>query len=98
MPTITIRDHNRYPAIDYCNCWMTPGGDGPNYVPHIAQDHALIGHRRITGRRCSVCDQEWGDGAVSRHEYCDFLYEDGTRRYADCLVYLDGGDLLVVAS
>lgn len=46
--------------------------------------------------RCSVCDQPWGDGAYSQHERCATLYEDGSRRYAECITtaLLDTGEVV----
>lgn len=91
----TIRDHLSAPYSEP----ICLADDGPDAIVHlIGEDCGKVHGLRITDRRCSVCDLEWGAGAVSQHERCGWLYEDGSRRYADCVVYLSDGSRLAYAS
>lgn len=72
--TITLTHYDLLPSEDICT--------GHNGWPV----HSVQEHDRLTGVRpyseivrCSVCDLEWGGGAVSQHESCRLLTTDGTR-------------------
>ena len=91
--TITIPNVDALDGADICLADDVRGAIVHNIGPDCARLHGL----RITERRCSVCDQEWGDSACSRHESCADLYTDGSRRTADCVAYLSGGRAVQVA-
>ena len=69
--------------------------DGPGAIVHArGEDCARLHGLRIVRRECSVCGQEWGDGAVSQHTYCGRLYDDGSRSYSECWAILSDGSRL----
>lgn len=92
MEITRIKDHELAESADD----ICLRDDGPGSPVHIrGEDCATIHGKRIVRRECSVCGQEWGEGAVSQHERCAVLYEDDERRYADCWVILNDGTRLV---
>ena len=93
--TITIPDEDTLgrDGADICLADDVRGAIVHNIGPDCARLHGL----RITERRCSVCDQEWGESAYSRHEGCADLYPDGSRRTADCVAYLSDGRAAQIA-
>ncbi len=97
MTTTIIRDPDETPQNEMCDCWMLPkghpNGDTAN-LAHAATDHNMLVGKRVISRTCSICGQEWGDGAISRHEYCAISYADGSRRYADCVTNMSDGSIL----
>ena len=84
---IAIRNPRDVTLAELCDCWR----DGPDQssVAHCKQDHDRVASHYVVERRCSLCDLPWGEGAISRHE-C----RDGNGRYADCVAYLETGDIL----
>ena len=92
MSTKLILKNPEFETIqDICLC------DHPvaSRVAHCIADHAAVAV--LTGaieRRCSVCDQPWGDVAYSEHERCAFLTEHAGRIYADCLLFI--GDTQII--
>ena len=90
MTTITHVVDPEYRSGNWCLADDVRGA-----IPHlVGPDCARLHGLRIVERRCSVCDQHWGDGAVSRHEYCARV-TDGDRDYAECVVWLSDGSRLV---
>jgi hypothetical protein len=73
---VTIEDVELAPSEEICECSVPVG--------HISADHHLLSTVTRVERRCSVCDQLWGEGAYSRHEHCVRLDAQGARHYADC--------------
>lgn len=65
-------------------------------VLHTAGDHAALAALPSLDieRRCSVCDQDWGDGAISQHEGCAWLRDDGTRTYAHAIATIGGVEIV----
>lgn len=61
-------------------------------ILHTAGDHAALAALPSLDieRYCSVCDLDWGEGAVSQHEGCAWLRSDGYRTYAHCITRIGG--------
>lgn len=73
-------------------CVIHPG------VPlHIVTECSKLAGVQPYNKRvaCSICDQDWGQGAVSQHESCATLFQDGSRTYAHPVVYVRRNDSLV---
>ena len=68
------------------------GDEHRNAILHTpGPDCQLVHGLRISYRVCSVCGQDWGEGAYSQHERCELLHRDGTRTRSTVFVYLDNG-------
>ena len=92
MTTITIRNHWDAPYSDD----ICLDQDGPRAIVHLRGEDCAKVHGLVESHlECSVCGREWDNVPVSVHERCAYLYEDGDRRYADCLVILSNGARLV---
>ena len=66
---------------------------------HVEAECGLVAGIDASGAqvRCSVCDQEWGEGVVSRHESCAFVFvDDGRewRKYAEPITVTADGTII----
>ena len=77
MDIITLTHEDLIPTPSIC---MIHNG----WPVHSVDDHELLKDIRPFSEdlRCSVCDLEWGRGAVSQHESCRTIMSDGNVRYA----------------
>ena len=86
--TITLVNPEAYYATEHA-CEAHPG-----WPLHLTTECRLLAGVRPFSEHiaCSVCDLEWGVGAVSQHERCARLTDSGDREFAQPAISYQRGD------